>query len=86
MKNAVIRARIDEKIKEEAAAVLAASGMTVSEALRMMMIRIATEKSIPFGPITPNAETIQAMKDVRAGKVETVDSVDELMAVLNAED
>ena len=86
MKNAVIRARIDEKIKEDATAVLAANGMTVSEAVRELMITIATDKIVPFGPITPNAETIQAIEDARNGKMESFNSVEELMADLNAND
>jgi DNA-damage-inducible protein J len=41
--NSVVRARIDEHIKEEASAVLAAMGLTVSDALRMMLTRVACE-------------------------------------------
>ena len=47
----VIRARIDGKIKEEAAAVLAESGLTVPDAFRLMMMRIAAEKRLPFEPL-----------------------------------
>ncbi len=43
MSNTVVRARIDEETKDEAAAVLAAMGLTVSEAFRLMMVRIAKE-------------------------------------------
>ena len=52
----VIRARIDGKIKEEAAAVLAESGLTVPDAFRLMMMRIAAEKRLPFEPLIPNEE------------------------------
>jgi DNA-damage-inducible protein J len=51
MANTVVRARIDEKTKEEAAAVLAAMGLTVSDAFRLMLIRIAREKALPFEPL-----------------------------------
>ena len=84
--NAVIRARIDEKIKEEAAAVLAAIGLTVSDAFRLMMIRIAAEKRLPFEPLIPNEETIEAMKAARRGDVVTVGDLHNLMADLNADD
>ena len=47
----VIRARIDGKIKEEAAAVLAEIGLTVPDAFRLMMMRIAAEKRLPFEPL-----------------------------------
>jgi len=84
--NAVVRARIDEHLKEEAAAVLAAMGLTVSDAFRLMMVRIAAEKALPFEPLTPNAETIAAMKAARRGQLVTVDHADSLIASLNAGD
>ena len=83
----VVRARIDEKIKEEAAAVLDTIGLTVSDAFRLMMARIATEKRLPFEPlILPNEETIAAMQAARRGELVTVGDVDGLMAHLNADD
>ena len=66
--NTVVRARIDEHIKEEASVVLAAMGLTVSDAFRIMLTRVAREKALPFEPLIPNGETIQAMKDARSGK------------------
>jgi DNA-damage-inducible protein J len=86
MANIVVRAQIDEHVKEEAAAVLATFGLTVSDAFRLMMMRIARDKALPFQPLIPNAETIEAMKAVRRGDVSTVHSVDELLASLNADD
>lgn len=80
IKNTVVRARINEHVKEEAAAVLAAMGLTVSDAFRILLTRVANEKALPFEPLVPNEETIQAMKDARAGKVETFDTVDDLFA------
>ena len=66
--NDVVRARIDKKTKEEAEAVLAEIGLTLSDAVRLMMIRIAREKAMPFNPFVPNKETIAAMREARAGK------------------
>jgi DNA-damage-inducible protein J len=86
MANTVVRARIDERVKEEAAAVLANIGLTVSDAFRLMMIRIAKDKALPFEPLIPNAETIEAMEAVRRGEVITVGSIDALFASLNADD
>ncbi len=83
--NVVVRARIDEDIKEEAAAVLAAMGLTVSDAFRIMLIRVAREKALPFEPLVPNAETIKAMKAARRGKLTTVDNVDDLLENLNTD-
>ena len=63
--NAVVRARIDGQVKNEAEAVLASIGLTVSDAFRLMMTRIAREKKLPFEPLVPNEETIEAMKAAR---------------------
>ena len=84
--NAVVRARIDEAIKAEASAVLGAMGLTVSDAFRMMMTRIAAEKALPFEPLVPNAETIQAMREARGGNLPRFKTVEALFADLNAGD
>ncbi|MEQ1789015.1 MAG: type II toxin-antitoxin system RelB/DinJ family antitoxin [Rickettsiales bacterium] len=84
--NDVVRARIDGDIKEQAAVVLATMGLTVSDAFRIMMMRIATEKSLPFEPLIPNAETIAAMEDARAGRLIAVGHPDNLLASLNEKD
>ena len=84
--NTTVRARIDERTKKEAAAVLSAIGLTVSDAFRLMMVRIAKEKALPFEPLVPNADTIEAMKAARRGEVATVGSPDGLLASLNADD
>ena len=83
--NSVVRARIDEQTKTEAAAVLKAMGLTVSDAFRLMMIRIAREKALPFEPLVPNEETIEAMKAARRGELATAGSPDQLLASLNAD-
>lgn len=84
--NAVVRARIDEQVKEEAAAVLAAMGLTVSDAFRIMLTRIAREKALPFEPLVPNETTIEAMKEARRGGLQCFASIESLMANLNAHD
>ena len=84
--NTVVRARIDGHIKEEAATVLATMGLTLSDAFRIMVTRIAREKTLPFDPLAPNMETIEAMKQARRGALPSFTSVDALMADLNAAD
>ena len=83
--NAVVRARIDEHTKKEAAAVLAAMGMTVSDAFRILLTRIAHEKALPFDPLVPDATTIRAIKEARRGNLKTV-RLDELQEILDADD
>ncbi|MDQ2083689.1 type II toxin-antitoxin system RelB/DinJ family antitoxin [Xanthobacteraceae bacterium Astr-EGSB] len=84
--NTVVRARIDERIKNEAAAVLAAMGLTVSDAFRLMMVRIAQDKALPFEPLVPNEETIEAMRAARRGELTDAASADDLVASLNEGD
>ncbi len=86
MPNTVVRARIDEHLKEEATAVLATIGLTVSDAFRLMMVRIATDKALPFEPLVPNATTIAAMKEARRGGLKSFSSVNDLMTDLNEDD
>lgn len=84
--NDVVRARIDGRIKEQAAVVLAAMGLTASDAFRMLMTRIAAEKALPFEPLVPNARTIAAMKAARRGELVTAGKPGQLLASLNADD
>jgi DNA-damage-inducible protein J len=86
MTNTVVRARINEQVKKEAAAVLATIGLTVSDAFRLMMMRIVNDKALPFEPLMPNAETIEAMKAARSGDLVTVGTPGKLLANLNADD
>ncbi len=84
--NSVVRARIDEKTKAEASVVLASIGLTVSDAVRLMLKRVVAEKALPFDPLIPNAETIEAIMEARRGELVTVGSLDNLFLDLNADD
>lgn len=84
--NTVVRARIDRRVKDEAAAVLATMGLTVSDAFRLLMVRVAREKALPFEPLIPNAKTVRAMKEARRGKLRRFDRVEDVMADLQAKD
>jgi DNA-damage-inducible protein J len=83
--NAVVRARIDEATKTEAAAVLASMGLSLSDAFRLLLKRVAAEKALPFEPLVPNADTIEAMKAARRGELTTVGAPANLLASLNAD-
>jgi len=84
--NSVVRARINERIKEEAASVLSSMGLTVSDAFRLLLVRVAREKALPFEPLVPNSKTVAAMRAARQGKVKAVSRAKDLLADLNAED
>jgi DNA-damage-inducible protein J len=62
---AFVRARIDETVRDEAAAVLADMGLTVSDLVRITLTRVAREGAVPFELKVPNAETRAAMLDAR---------------------
>lgn len=61
-----VRARVDEDVKEEAEAVLGYFGLTVSDAIRMTLTRVARDKALPLELKIPNAETQAAMAEARA--------------------
>lgn len=84
--NALVQTRINGTVKDEAAAVLATMGLTVSDAVRLLLTRVAHDKALPFEPLTPNAETIAAMEEARAGKLARFSSFDALIADLDADD
>jgi DNA-damage-inducible protein J len=84
--DSVVRARINGKIKEEATAVLAAIGLTPSDAFRLLMTRVAHENALPFDLLIPNKETVDAIKAARSGQVKSFSNLQELMDDLHADD
>ena len=84
--DSTIRARINSKIKDEATAVLAAIGLTPSDAFRLLMTRVAQERSLPFDLLMPNKETVAAIKAARSGQVKSFGDLQELMGDLHADD
>jgi len=83
--NQLVQARIDGKIKEEAAAVLAAMGLSLSDAVRLLLTKVAREKELPFEPFTPNEETVAAIMAARRGEVTVVENLEALFQSLNEE-
>jgi DNA-damage-inducible protein J len=84
--NTVVRARIDQRIKKEAEAVLAAIGLTASDAFRMLMVRVAAEKALPFEPLVPNKKTVRAIEAARRGELSAAGKPQNLIHRLNADD
>ncbi|MDD2750161.1 type II toxin-antitoxin system RelB/DinJ family antitoxin [Acidithiobacillus sp.] len=81
-----VRARIDTNTKERAAEALEAMGLSVSDAIRLLMLRIADERRLPFEVKVPNTTTRKAIAELEAGKGKRFASVNDLMADLHAED
>lgn len=86
MTDTVIRARIDAATKERATAALEAMGLNVSDAIRLLMLRIAEEQRMPFEVRAPNATTRKAVAELEAGRGQRFATVDDLMADLHADD
>ena len=78
---------VDSTVMDQASEVLAADGMTVSEAFRQLMNYIVIEKRMPyFECIQPNEETLAAMAEAARGELVTIGTVADLMADLNEDD
>jgi len=80
----MVRARIEPDVKREATAALAAMGLTVSDAIRMLLVRVASDKALPFDVRTPNATTRAALDAAEQGEVTKVDGFDALLSDLNS--
>lgn len=65
---AFVRARIDETLKNEAAAVLAGMGLTVSDVVRIALTKIAKEKALPFEMRVPNKQTAETLAKSERGE------------------
>ena len=68
----MVHVRVNEKIKKKAAETLAEMGMSVSDAVRMMLIRVAAERALPFEVRAPNATTVKAMRAAEQGQRQAV--------------
>jgi DNA-damage-inducible protein J len=83
---ATVHIRVDEKVKEKATTALAAMGLSLSDVVRILLVRVAAEKALPFDIKVPNSETRAAREAAERGEVARFDSVEALMADLNADD
>jgi DNA-damage-inducible protein J len=86
MATEMVHVRVEKRIKAQAAKTLAAMGLSVSDAVRVLLTRVAAEKALPFEVKVPNRATAAAMQEARKGGLPSFGSVSELMDDLNAED
>jgi len=80
--DSVVRARIDSGTKRKAAAALDEMGLSISDAIRLLLLRVADEKRLPFEVKVPNKTTRKAMEELDQGKGKKFSSVDEMFADL----
>jgi DNA-damage-inducible protein J len=83
---AVVRARIDEKTKRKASKALAGMGLSMSDAIRLMLVRVAEEKALPFDVYEPNEESLRAIAELERGEGQRFETIEEFMADVNARD
>ncbi|MDC9613744.1 type II toxin-antitoxin system RelB/DinJ family antitoxin [Xenorhabdus khoisanae] len=65
--NAVVRARIDETLKNEATEVLTGMGLTVSDLIRITLTKVVKEKALPFDIRIPNELTAKTIANSEKG-------------------
>jgi len=85
-RNTYVRARIDTRTKERASGALEKMGLSISDAIRLLMVRVAEERRLPFEVKTPNSTTRRAITELESGRGKAFPNVDALMADLHADD
>ena len=78
MATTMVHVRVDRKTKQRAAKTLALMGISVSDAVRMLLVRVAAEEALPFEVKVPNATTVKAMRAADRGKGKRLNSADAL--------
>jgi len=83
--DSVVRARLDRDTKDRATEALREMGLSVSEAIRLLLRRVAEEKRLPFAVQVPNAATVRAMDELNQGRGQRFENVEELFQDLETE-
>lgn len=81
-----VRARIDTKTKKRAAEALEAMGLSISDAIRLLMLRVAEERRLPFVVKAPNAQTKKSIIELESAKGKHFNDINSLMEDLNEDD
>lgn len=84
--NSYVRARIDHDTKQRAANALKSMGLSLSDVIRILLIRLAEENKLPFELRVPNKETLEAIEELESGGGKKFDSIKALMDDLNEDD
>jgi len=89
---AVIKSRIDARLKLEVEQVLAALGLTISDVMRLTCTQIAARKGLPFDVKLPNAQTLDVLKEsdaalarLRTGAAPRFAALDDYFAAMDAQ-
>lgn len=76
MSDVTVRARVDARLKEHATRVLDEMGLSVSEAIRLLLVQVVERRKLPFEIRALSPETVKALKDADAGKTTRLRSRD----------
>jgi len=82
----MVHVRVDGRVKARAERALTAMGLSLSDAVRVLLVRVAAEQALPFEVKVPNATTRAAMKEARRGGLKRFASVADLIADASADD
>lgn len=80
-----VRARIDAETKKRAADALGAMGLSISDAIRLLMLRIADEQRLPFEIKVPSSTTKKAIACLERGEGKRFSSAESLLADLQSD-
>jgi DNA-damage-inducible protein J len=83
---ATVHVRVNPRVKAKAEKALAAMGLSVSDAVRVLLHRVAEDKAFPFALEVPNAETRAAMAELERGGGKSFETLDDLFADLRSDD
>ena len=83
MGTTIIRAVIDPELKKEASKVLKECGLTMSEAVRLLMTRVVKERGLPFELYRPNEATLEALDELDRGEGKRFSGVDGVLRDMN---
>jgi len=79
MATTMVHIRVDEKVKQRAGKALAAMGMSVSDAVRLLLVRVAVEQALPFDIRVPNSTTVKALQAAEKRKGKKFSSAEALL-------
>lgn len=81
-KTAMFHIRVEPSLKSEVETILQEIGLSTSEAVTLFFKRVKMERGIPFEVKIPNAETLQAMKEIEEGRAEKFDTIEKMVESL----
>jgi len=64
--SSMLHVRVDDEIKTQASEALAAMGLSVSDAVRILLKRVVIDQAFPLELKVPNAQTRAAIAEARA--------------------